>query len=156
MSAIGSVIVMAWCLSHRGSSRRPAGAVERGLSVIVEGPRPSRPSQARAEPLDEAMGSLRYQELLLTPGSSPAWAISRRQMRQRPNLRKTACGRPQRWQRVYPRTANFGLRAALLTRAFLAICSSLLPDSAGGRDDGLAGEGEAEQAEQLAALVVVR
>src|SRR5215213_6446469 len=102
------------------------------------------------------MGSLRYQELLLTPGSSPAWAISRRQMRQRPNLRKTACGRPQRWQRVYPRTANFGLRAALLTRAFLAICSSLLPDSAGGRDDGLAGEGEAEQAEQLAALVVVR
>src|SRR3954453_16181246 len=107
MSAIGSVIVMA-CgaslaavphalgLSGLGVSRDLA----LGLSAIVEGPRPSRPSHARAEPLDEAMGWFRYQELLLTPGSSPAWAISRRQIRHRPNLRKTACGRPQRWQRL--------------------------------------------------------
>lgn len=28
-----------------------------------------------------------YQDDLVTPGSSPAWAISRRQMRHRPNLR---------------------------------------------------------------------
>src|SRR6478736_5079772 len=51
---------------------------------------------------------------LVTPGSSPRWAISRRQIRHRPNLRNTAFGRPQRWQRVYPRTANLGVRAALL------------------------------------------
>src|SRR4051794_38256761 len=91
---------------------------------------------------------------LLTPGSSPACAISRRQIRHRPNFRNTACGRPQRWQRVYPRTANFGLRAALLTRAFLAISVVSCPGSAGRRDDGLAGEGEAELPEQLATLLV--
>src|SRR5664279_6274206 len=67
-----------------------------------------------------------YQEDFVTPGSSPAWAISRRQIRHSPNLRYTECGRPQRWQRVYPRTANFGLAAALLTSAFFAI-AQLLP-----------------------------
>src|SRR5687768_8130176 len=41
-----------------------------------------------------------YQLDLVTPGSWPAWAISRTQMRQRPNARKTARGRPQRLQRV--------------------------------------------------------
>src|SRR6266545_5465360 len=41
-----------------------------------------------------------YQLDLVTPGSSPAWASCRTQMRQRPNLRSTARGRPQRWQRV--------------------------------------------------------
>src|SRR3981189_1566312 len=41
-----------------------------------------------------------YQLDLRTPGSSPACATSRRQIRHSPNLRKTACGRPQRWQRV--------------------------------------------------------
>src|SRR3712207_5678383 len=41
-----------------------------------------------------------YQEDLVMPGSSPAWAISRKQMRQRPNARNTARGRPQRLHRV--------------------------------------------------------
>src|SRR5699024_4835758 len=41
-----------------------------------------------------------YQLLLVTPGSSPRCAISRRQTRHRPNLRYTARARPQRWQRV--------------------------------------------------------
>src|SRR4029450_13970766 len=59
-------------------------------------------------------GSLRpaakqnYQEAFDTPGSSPRCAISRMQMRQRPNLRYTAFGRPHRWQRVYGRTADSG------------------------------------------------
>src|SRR4051794_10270471 len=156
MSAIGSVIVMACGASLAAVPRALGlGDLALGLSAIVEGPRPSRPSQARAEPLDEARGLFRYQELLRTPGSSPAWAISRRQIRHRPNLRKTEWGRPHRWQRVYPRTANFGLRAALLIRAFLAMVVSPTGSADGGHD-GLAGEGEAELAEQLAALVVVR
>src|SRR6266540_1038731 len=41
-----------------------------------------------------------YQLDLVMPGSSPAWASSRTQMRHRPNLRNTARGLPQRWQRV--------------------------------------------------------
>src|SRR5919198_1342721 len=48
-----------------------------------------------------------YQDALDTPGSSPRWAISRMQMRHRPNLRYTALGRPHRLHRVYARTANF-------------------------------------------------
>ena len=36
-----------------------------------------------------------YQEAFDTPGSSPRWAMSRRQIRQRPNLRYTECGRPK-------------------------------------------------------------
>src|SRR5665647_431108 len=66
MSAIGSVIVM-------------------GLLPFLDGVSPS--------------GDLRrsgYQLLLVTPGSSPRCAISRTQMRQSPNLRYTATGRPQR------------------------------------------------------------
>src|SRR3954452_14113144 len=100
MSAIGSVIVMA-CVASLAAVPRALGPgdLARGLSAIAEGPRPSQPSQARVEPLDEAMGGC-YQELFRTPGSSPACAISRRQIRQRPNLRKTECGRPHRWQRV--------------------------------------------------------
>src|SRR5690606_8679660 len=55
-------------------------------------------------------------------------AISRRHTRHRPNFRYTECGRPQRWHRVYARTANFGLRFALLIKAFFAIsyCSLLM------------------------------
>ena len=41
-----------------------------------------------------------YQELLVMPGSSPRWAISRRHTRHRPNLRYTECGRPHRLHRV--------------------------------------------------------
>jgi hypothetical protein len=62
-----------------------------------------------------------YQEALETPGSSPRCAISRMHTRHSPNFRYTALGRPQRWQRVYARTANLGFAAALRTRAFFAI-----------------------------------
>src|SRR5688500_7246667 len=51
-----------------------------------------------------------YQLALVTPGMSPACTMLRRQMRHRPNLRYTECGRPQRRHRVYARTLNFGLR----------------------------------------------
>src|SRR3954449_2708019 len=50
-------------------------------------------------------------------------------MRHNPNLRSTARGRPHFWQRLYPRTLNFGLAAALMTRAFLAISRLLERES---------------------------
>jgi len=61
-----------------------------------------------------------YQLDLVMPGSSPACAIMRKQIRQSPNLRYTARGRPQRVHRVYERTANLGFRLALTTSAFFA------------------------------------
>src|ERR1700710_2144711 len=45
------------------------------------------------------------------PGTKPLWAISRRQIRHRPNLRYTARARPQRRQRLYSRVLNFAGRA---------------------------------------------
>src|SRR5882757_8071935 len=115
MSAMGSVIVMSWPWASLAA-----------VSCLL---RPSPPAQDRGRVW---CGDLRrsesvlipgrdYQELLVTPGSSPRCAISRRHTRHRPNLRYTECGRPQRWQRVYARTANLGLRAALAIRAFFAI-----------------------------------
>src|SRR3954447_23414072 len=78
-----------------------------------------------------AMGSVSivvppHQLDFVRPGISPAWASSRRHTRQRPNLRNTERARPQRRHRVYPRTLNFGLPAALLISAFLAMLFSRL------------------------------
>src|SRR5660397_69355 len=42
-------------------------------------------------------GVVVYQLLLVMPGSSPRCAISRKQIRHRPNLRYTECGRPHFW-----------------------------------------------------------
>jgi hypothetical protein len=51
-------------------------------------------------------------------------------MRQMPNLRKKALGRPQRGQRLYDRTLNFGFLFALAISAFLAkVPSSVLISS---------------------------
>ena len=69
--------------------------------------------------------ALAYQLDFVTPGSSPRNARSRKQMRQRPNLRRKARGRPQRPQRLLRRTSNFGLRLAFSISAFLAIPDSL-------------------------------
>src|SRR5579863_853919 len=41
-----------------------------------------------------------YQLDFVMPGSSPRWAIARKQIRHRPNFRYTARGRPQRVHRV--------------------------------------------------------
>src|SRR5918998_1649445 len=79
MSAIGSVIVMGSCPSSPG------------YPDDVTRLRGRRPDLRRSC----------YQLLLDTPGSSPRWAISRTQIRHRPNLRYTECGRPHRWHRVY-------------------------------------------------------
>src|SRR5271163_3202299 len=55
--------------------------------------------------------------------------MTRRQMRQRPNLRNTARGLPQRRHRVYPRTLNFGVRCCFSISAFLAmVLEVLLPE----------------------------
>ena len=69
-----------------------------------------------------------------------ARTISRRHTRQRPNLRNTARGRPQRWQRVYARTLNLGLRCDFWMSAFFATSSAAprvgtgIRGSAGARD----------------------
>src|SRR5690348_15912755 len=110
-SAIGSVMVMT---AGSPSSRRfPFGAYRNlfGSCALAA----LRASAHRCYQLD-----------FCTPGSSPACVISRRQIRQRPNLRYTACGRAHLLHRVYARTLNLGFLLALLTSAFFAICSVLL------------------------------
>src|SRR4051794_9336846 len=52
----------------------------------------------------------RYQLDLVIPGMNPLWASSRRQIRQMPNLRYTARGRPQRRHLLYWRGLSFGAR----------------------------------------------
>jgi hypothetical protein len=59
------------------------------------------------------------------PGTYPADAFARKQMRQRPNLRRTLRARPHTWQRRTFRVMNFGFLAALILIARLAIFVSL-------------------------------
>src|SRR4051794_16302862 len=90
MSAIGSVIVMACRASLAAVPHASCAGLSAIGGALVRG--------WNGRPVGE--DGVFYQLDLLTPGSSPAWAISRRQIRHRPNLRKTECGRPHRWQRV--------------------------------------------------------
>ena len=62
-----------------------------------------------------------YQEAFFTPGRRPLSAISRKQIRQMPNLRYTARGRPQILQRRTSRVENFGLRLAIAIFDLLAM-----------------------------------
>jgi hypothetical protein len=62
-----------------------------------------------------------YQLAFRTPGIIPDNARSRKQMRQRPNFRRYARERPQRWQRLCCRTPNFGLCFDFSTMALRAI-----------------------------------
>ena len=62
-----------------------------------------------------------YQLALRTPGIIPDSDRSRKQIRQRPNLRRYARDRPQRPQRLCCRTWNFGFRFDFSTIAFRAI-----------------------------------
>src|SRR6185369_5756131 len=57
---------------------------------------------------------------LTTPGTCPESASSRKQMRHMPKSRRNARGRPQRWQRLYARTLNFGVRFHFSTIDFFA------------------------------------
>jgi hypothetical protein len=61
-----------------------------------------------------------YQLALRTPGISPWSANLRKQMRQMPNLRYTARGRPQSRQRFSWRELNFGVAFALAIFDLLA------------------------------------
>lgn len=58
------------------------------------------------------------------PGITPACASSRRQIRQSPNFRYTARGRPQRLQREYCRVLYFCGLEALTVRLVFAISFS--------------------------------
>jgi hypothetical protein len=62
-----------------------------------------------------------YQLAFLTPGMSPWFAIERKQMRQMPNRRYTARGRPHNRQRRISRVENFGFCFALRILAKLAM-----------------------------------
>jgi hypothetical protein len=66
---------------------------------------------------------LNYQLALRTPGISPFKLICRKQMRQSPNFRMNARGRPHRLHRLMRRDENFGFRFAFSTSAFFAMCS---------------------------------
>jgi hypothetical protein len=72
-------------------------------------------------PVDQQLSTVSHQLALRTPGISPRRAISRKQIRQRPNLRRYARARPQRLQRLYARTPNFGLRLVFSISALRAI-----------------------------------
>jgi hypothetical protein len=66
-----------------------------------------------------------YQLALITPGMSPERASPRKQMRHSWNFLRYPRGRPHRRQRVYLRTANFGVRFDLAIRDVLATLSLL-------------------------------
>jgi hypothetical protein len=67
-----------------------------------------------------------YQLDLVTPVISPREARFRKQIRQTPNFRKKARGRPQILQRLYIRTSNFGFRLLFAMRDFLATFPPLI------------------------------
>src|SRR5262249_23991912 len=73
----------------------------------------------------DRIGQHGYQLLFVMPGITPWCASSRRQIRQSPNLRKTARGRPHRLQREYARTGNFCGRDCLIRSDFFATYCSL-------------------------------
>src|ERR687897_1755244 len=64
-----------------------------------------------------------HHDALVTPGSSPACASSRRQIRQSMKPRYTARARPHREHRVYSRTLNLCCCCCLLISAFFAMSS---------------------------------
>jgi hypothetical protein len=65
-----------------------------------------------------------YQLALRTPGIKPASASLRKQIRQIPNFRYTARGRPQMRHRRTKRVENLGLRNAIAIFDLLAIVVS--------------------------------
>jgi hypothetical protein len=72
------------------------GSVNMGFSSISRAKRSGQTSSMEnAQHLSSS-----YQLDFVMPGIEPSCASSRRQILQRPNLRKTARGRPQRRQRV--------------------------------------------------------
>jgi hypothetical protein len=69
-----------------------------------------------------------YQLAFVTPGIFPSSANSRKQMRQIPNLRRYARGRPHLLHRKYALTLNFGGLFAFATKHFFATDSPFPQD----------------------------
>ena len=101
--------------------------------------------------LERLLGSMRigqfkyfvlyYQLALRTPGIFPALAISRKQIRHKPNLRYTLRGRPQKLQRFSLRELNLGVRFAL------AIFDLLATSDSGKGQKGFCVGGDTEEAD---------
>src|SRR5260370_28941000 len=113
MSAIGSVIVMAWWPSSPRFPLAVSGCLVGTYGVVGGYGRTQvvirrfvvldswlalagRPGAAGFRVTAKPPAAPPYQLDLVMPGSSPRCAISRKQMRHSPNLRYTARGRPQR------------------------------------------------------------
>src|SRR5438552_16078960 len=64
---------------------------------------------------------LPYQDALITPGTSPASASLRKQIRHNLNLRRKPRGRPQRKQRLRCRHCSLGVFAALAKASFSSL-----------------------------------
>lgn len=78
--------------------------------------------EARFPALTSSIQHLRsYQLDLTTPGICPSSANWRKQIRHKLNFRRYPRARPQRLQREYARTPNFGFRSAFAINDFFAI-----------------------------------
>src|ERR1700686_1032163 len=101
------------------------------LSACCVASRLLHPKRSPKDNPDEVSGVSRqvtvYQLDLTTPGISPLSARLRKQRRQQPNLRRSARGRPQSWQRLCWRDLNFGFLASLTRFAVVAIVFALYP-----------------------------
>src|SRR5512134_2324927 len=88
--------------------------------VLVGQVRVADPGEHVADRIRD-VGRESHHDAFVTPGSSPAWASSRKQMRHNRNLRYTARERPHRRHRVYSRTLYFPLRSCFSISAFFAM-----------------------------------
>lgn len=98
-----------------------------GSVIIRMSCKPTAPSFKREE--DSGLAAcgcwlVAYHDAFFTPGSSPRFASSRKQIRQRLKSRMNPCRRPHRQHRRMTRVENFGFtsdRAALMICDFFAI-----------------------------------
>src|ERR1700749_1115203 len=138
-------------LSRSSTLARDSFSLEPGIFTVSNIAELALRIRVSMSPLGSVIVMAAYQLAFVTPGTSPACTMTRRQMRKSPNLRYTAFGRPHRWHRVYPRTLNLGVRCCFSIKAFFAmVLPSLLSErkaercqerpsflvGACGRDDG--------------------
>src|SRR4051812_15189634 len=90
---------------------------EAGMSTVVWWARTALRTRERKSEMGSFidMVVVLYQLDFVTPGSLPSSARVRKQMRHIWNLRRKPRGRPQRLQRLYLRTLNFGSALHRLT-----------------------------------------
>src|SRR5208283_1162292 len=92
-----------------------------GISTLSKRATPALRIRVNMSAMGSVMLIFGYQLDFVTPGISPLRAILRKQMRQMPNRRRKARGRPHKGQRWYFCTANLVGRFALAINDFLAI-----------------------------------